>query len=221
MKALVTGFEGYQGRSSNPAATVAQAIDGQTVNGVTVVGATLPVSYQELPRRVQELLDMHRPTVVLGTGLWPGEPVIRVEQLAYNRADFEMADSDGAIVRESNLNPGGPIALEATIPTEKAVGALLRAGIPARLSQTAGTFLCNALLYTLLVTARSDHPDMKCGFVHLPYLPEQVAALLQSITDQRAIGIYQRADLASMDPGTATEAVRVVLRVATAAVLND
>ncbi|HYW77271.1 MAG TPA: pyroglutamyl-peptidase I [Gammaproteobacteria bacterium] len=218
MKALVIGFEGYQGRLSNPAATVAKALNGETVNGAIVSGATMRVSYRELPGRVHELLGQHKPDVVLGTGLWPGEPVIRVEQLAYNRADFETADVDGAVVHDSELDPGGPVALEASIPTEKAVAKLLEAGIPARSSQTAGTFLCNALLYTLLAAARSEYPQMRCGFVHLPYLPEQVAGLVQSITEERSIGLYQRADLASMDPRTATEALRIVLEVATSSV---
>jgi len=214
MKTLIIGFEGYQGRSSNPAATVATALDGKTVGDMAVTGVTIPVIYAELRERVFDLLKRHEPGIAVGLGLWPGEPTIRLEQLAYNRADFEMPDNAGQLISGEPLAPGGAVALEATIPTERIVAELLRSGIPARTSQTAGTFLCNATLYALLSTPRAQGGATKCGFIHLPYLPAQVAALLHRIDQERTLGIYQRADLASMDPDTATEAVRIALRVA-------
>lgn len=214
MKALIIGFEGYQGRSSNPAGMVAAALDGEILGEMALTGVTLPVVYAELRGRVLELLEHHEPDIAIGLGLWPGEPVIRLEQLAYNRADFEMPDNAGQLIRGEPLQPGGAVALEATIPTDRIVAELLRSGIPARTSQTAGTFLCNATLYTLLSSPQTQRGATKCGFVHLPYLPAQVAELLQSIDEERTLGIYQRADLASMDAATAAEAVRIVLRTA-------
>lgn len=214
MKALVIGFEGYQGRVSNPAAAVAHALNGKTVGKAAVTGASIPVAYSGLRERLWKLIDAHEPSLVLGLGLWPGEPVIRIEQLAYNCADFEMPDEEAYLARGERLAPEGPKALEATVPTERIVGELLISGIPARCSQTAGTFLCNAMFYLLLEAAESKYAGMKCGFVHLPYLPSQVAELLRTIDEERRLGIYQRADLASMDENKAVEALMTVINVA-------
>lgn len=216
MRALLIGYEGYQGRMSNPAATVATALNGCSSDGCDIVGASMPVALNGLQERLRNLLQLHRPDMVLGLGLWPGESVIRIEQLAYNRAEFELPDNQGVVARGERLVPDGPVALEATVPTETITAALLGAGIPARCSQTAGTFLCNAMLYLLLDMARRTYPDMQCGFVHLPYLPAQVAELLRTIDDERSIGIYQRADLASMDEAVACRALLSVVRIALA-----
>ena len=93
---------------------------------------------------------------------------------------------------------------------------LLEAGIPARLSSTAGTFLCNATMYTFLHTGPAGR-GVPCGFVHLPYLPEQVAALLEDLRKEQLLELHQRADLASMSLATMVEAVRIVLGVSLAA----
>lgn len=211
MKALVLGFEGYQGRSGNPAAAVADALDGLAEGGVQVIGVTLPVVYDGLIARIEALLDQHTPQIAVGLGLWPGEPMIRLEQLAYNRAEFEMPDNAGRIVSGEPLIEGGPVALEATLPVDRIASELLARGIPARSSQTAGTFLCNATLFALLHAAAARPGVRRCGFVHLPYLPEQVAALARAIHEDRELGLYQRADLASMHLETMVEALRTLL----------
>ena len=99
---LLTGFEPYGGRSSNPAYEVMRALDGKELAGASIVGRALPVSFASLPGRISNLLDDIDPIVVLSLGLWPGEPVIRLERLATNVADFEIADNLG---QSSLINP--------------------------------------------------------------------------------------------------------------------
>ena len=112
-------------------------------------------------------------------------------------------------------NSNGGAAMLATLPNREIRDALLSAGIPARISATAGTFLCNAALYTTLSRAARKRRPPLTGFVHVPYLPEQVAELLQSIEAARQLELHQRADTASMDLAMMVRALEIA--VATAA----
>ena len=208
---LITGFAPYGGRGLNPAHQVATALDGQTIAALEVVGRVLPVSYKELRDRIRAALDEVDPAIVIGLGLWPGEPMIRLERLAANLADFEIPDNAGAYIRETPIVESGPAALLATLPLGRIEAALLDAGIPARISNTAGSFLCNATLYSTLSLAGDE--DRLCGFIHLPYLPAQVSELLRQQRSERQLELHQRADLASMDLGTMVEAVRIAVSV--------
>jgi pyroglutamyl-peptidase len=214
--ALLTGFEPYGGRGVNPATEVVARLDGVEIEGARVAGRVLPVSFGALRSRIHELLREVDPAVVVSLGLWPGEATIRLERVALNLADFEIPDNDGALLRDDVVAAAAPTALAATLPLRAIERALLRAGIPARLSSTAGTFLCNATLYTFLHAAPAGR-GVPCGFVHLPYLPEQVAALLEDLRKEQLLELHQRADLASMSLATMVEAVRIVLGVSLAA----
>jgi pyroglutamyl-peptidase len=208
--ALVTGFEPYGGRSLNPSARLATALDGAQIGGLRLAGRTLPVSIQGLSERIDAWLDDLRPVVVIALGLWPGEPMIRLERYAVNLADFEIADNSGIRLSDAAVAAGDATALASTLPLRAIERALLAEGIPARLSNTAGTYLCNATLYGLLRAIRERGLDIPCGFFHLPYLPEQVAEMLSEARAGR-LEINQRADLASMDYGVMERALRVAI----------
>jgi len=210
--ALVTGFEPYGGRGINPAAEVVKQIDGLDIEGHRIVGRVLPVSFGRLRERVRDLMSETDPALVLSLGLFPGEPAVRLERVALNLADFEIPDNEGVVLRDDPVEAGAPLAIHSALPLRAIERALLEAGIPARLSTSAGTFLCNATMYAFLATeqARAGVPS---GFVHLPYLPEQVASLLEDMREGRSLETHQRADLASMSLGTMVEAVRIVLSV--------
>jgi pyroglutamyl-peptidase len=214
---LLTGFEPYGGRSSNPAYEVMRALDSKELAGASIVGRALPVSCASLPDSIGSLLDDIDPIVILSLGLWPGEPVIRLERLATNVADFEIADNLGEIVTDQPLIPGGPISLPATLPLRQIEQALLTQGIPARLSGTAGSFLCNACVYHFLHAATFRQMPPLVGFLHLPYLPSQVADLIAEIRQEGRLELHQRADLASMDISLAIRAVETTLVVSIAA----
>jgi pyroglutamyl-peptidase len=214
---LLTGFEPYGGRSSNPAYEVMRALDGKELAGASIVGRALPVSCALLPDKISSLLGDIDPMVVLSLGLWPGEPVIRLERVATNVADFEIADNLGQIVTDQPLIPGGATSLPATLPLRQIEQALLKQGIPARLSGTAGSFLCNACVYRFLHAATFRPMPPLVGFLHLPYLPSQVADLIAEIRQEGRLELHQRADLASMDISLATRAVETTLVVSIAA----
>lgn len=221
MKALVTGFAAYGGRSLNPASEVALALNGTRIGQVEVTGVCLPVSLSEAPQCLTGLIDELAPDITLCLGLWPGEPMIRLERIALNRADFEIPDQTGCLARDEVLDPTGPDGLCATIPIQDALLAMWHQDIPARLSGTAGTYLCNATMYHLLNHARLRRPGMLAGFMHLPYLPAQVAALLSDLREAQILELHQRADLASMDLATMLEAVRITLSVSAAKVAKS
>ncbi len=208
---MVTGFEPYGGRGINPAAELARAIDGAELGSVQAVGARLPVSLEAAPRELEALIERHAPDIVLCLGLWPGEPMIRLERIALNRADFEIPDATGRLARDLALDPGGPDGIAATLPLHAIVQALRAQGIPARLSGTAGTYLCNATMYALLNMGHQRWPGLRGGFMHVPYLPEQVAALVQELEAGQQLELHQRADLASMAFDTMLQAVRIAL----------
>ena len=210
---LVTGFEPYGGGRINPSLEVVRTLDGTEVASVAVVGRALPVDFRGLQQRVHALLTEIDPIAVLNLGLWPGEATIRLERVALNLADFEIPDNAGELVHDMPLDREAPAAIPSRLPLRAIERALLEAGIPARLSNTAGTFLCNATMYTFL----RQTVGVPCGFVHLPYLPEQVASLLARAKEQRTLEQHQRADYASMSLPTMLEAVRIILAVSLAA----
>ena len=151
------------------------------------------------------------PDIVISLGLWPGEPVIRMERIGINVADFEIADNEGTRLTDAPVSGNGVPAVLATLPNRPIRDALLAAGIPARISSTAGTFLCNATLYTTLTHAETKRRRPLTGFMHVPYLPEQVAELLQSVEDERRLEQHQRADIASMELATMVKALEIAI----------
>jgi pyroglutamyl-peptidase len=213
--ALVTGFEPYGGRGINPSAKLAHALDGTRVAGVSVVGRTWPVTLAGLAGRIAAALDEIRPDLVIALGLWPGEAMIRLERFGVNLADFEIADNAGAKPRDAMLEDGGGLALAATLPLREIEHRLLAEGIPARLSGTAGAYLCNATLYSLLRATEARGSRILCGFIHLPYLPQQVAEMLAEARAGR-LELHQRADVASMDFTVMQRAVTLALDVSAA-----
>jgi pyroglutamyl-peptidase len=207
---LLTGFESYGGRSLNPAEQVVKRLAGSQIRGVQVIGHTLPVAYRELEPRIAQLLKEIRPRAVICLGLWPGTPMLRIERIAVNIADFEIPDNLGLMTRGPVVE-GGAEAYLSKLPIHAIQDRLLEAGIPARLSASAGTFLCNALMYHALRACAEHAPAAPCGFIHLPYLPEQVSALLLQMREWAKVELHQRADLASMALDMQVEAIRLAI----------
>jgi pyroglutamyl-peptidase len=213
-RTLVTGFAPYGGRGRNPSSEIARSLDGREIAGMAVVGRQLPVSLAEIGPTLSGLIEELDPRVVISLGLWPGAPLIRIERVALNLADFEIADNAGRLASDEPILGNGTTALYATLPIRRIERRLVEAGIPARISNTAGTFLCNACLYSLLSTAGARRAI--CGFMHVPYLPEQVALLLQETKSEARLELHQRGDLASMDLKVSTRAVELALEVSIA-----
>jgi pyroglutamyl-peptidase len=210
MTVLVAGFEGYGGRSLNPSDELARSLDGALVAGEPVEARCLAVDLRAVGPAIRAAIEETAPVVVVCLGLWPGEPMLRLERIAVNQADFEIPDNAGVTAREP-LVPDGPAAWPATLPLHAVRDRLLAAGIPCRLSGTAGQFLCNAVLYHALAACAARDPSPLAGFVHLPYLPRQVADLAATTRDEHRLGLGQRADLASMSLEVMREGVRLAI----------
>ena len=173
---LLTGFEPFDGGKVNPSGEVARRLDGARIGAATVIGRVLPVSFEWLPALITALVADTKPDVMIGMGLAAGEPMIRLEQFAINRAHSDRADNDGYAPDEQPLDRAGPAAHIATLPLGPLVGRLRAAGIPARLSFHAGTHCCNLWLYHAIGALERADRRIACAFIHLPCLPEQALA---------------------------------------------
>ena len=150
---------------------------------------------------------------MISLGLCPNEPVIRLERVAINVADFAIPDNDGVVLIDRPLDAAGAAARFATLPLRRIQEALLQAGIPARLSNSAGTYLCNKALYRYLGAIEESGRVVPCGFIHLPYMPEQVAGMIAEMQAARSIERNRRPDIPSMSLDLMVEAVRIALAV--------
>lgn len=207
---LLVGFEAYGGRGVNPAAEISKLMDGETIAGTKVSSAVLPVNLNGMTARLDALIARHSPSALICLGLWPGEAMIRLERFGVNLNDFEIPDNQGTVTH-GPIEPDGPAARGATLPLERIRETLLKAGIPARLSSSAGNFLCNALLFGALGLLERRGSAIPCGFIHLPYMPEQVATMLNDLMSGQNLELHQRADLASMPLELSTRAVRLAI----------
>lgn len=190
--ALITGFEPFGTHKVNPSERLALTLDGKRISGVTISGRILPVVYAGLGQRIASLLDELQPDLVIALGLAPGESDIRLERFAVNLADAELPDNAGAEPSDAPVVPGGPVAFAATLPLRQIARAIAQEGIKVRLSNSAGTYLCNAALYHLLATLAQQGRTIPCGFIHLPDLPDQVkrgAPAMEFARMERALGL--------------------------------
>jgi pyroglutamyl-peptidase len=202
---LLTGFEPYGGMSTNPAYATMRALDGETIAGHRVIGRPLPVSIARIGPEIDDLLHEHRPQAVISLGLAPGEPVIRLERVGLNLADFELGDNEGLTSRDQPVSRQGSAARWASLPLRRIEQVLLAKGIPVRLSETAGTYLCNACLYAFL--EKLDAQAVPCGFLHLPMTPDLAA---EAITKRRHDGM-DRLPPPSMSLDLIVAAVRIAI----------
>lgn len=173
-KALVTGFDPFGGEPVNPSQQISQALDGQIIAGHRIVGAILPTEFGASLPALEKLLRKHRPTLVLALGQAGGRAGISLERVALNLIDARIPDNAGLQPVDMAVVENAPNAYFSTLPIKAMLTALCEAGIPAALSQTAGTFVCNQVFFGLMrLLARRR--GTRGGFVHVPYLPEQAA----------------------------------------------
>ncbi len=172
MKILVTGFTPFGGESINPSWEAAKRLSDR-IGGAEFIKREIPTEFDASGAVLHGLLEQLRPDAVLCVGQYGGANCIRVERVAINLRDARIADNAGKQPTDEPVVSGGPDAYFATIPTREIVDALHEQGIPAQLSYSAGTFVCNNLLYCALHESAQRYPAMRCGFVHVPYLPEQ------------------------------------------------
>lgn len=163
---LLTGFEPFDGAARNPSADAVNAVAADYDGPHELVVATLPVAFESSARRLRAVIDRHSPDAVIATGLAGGRPQIAVERIGVNLMDARIPDNDGAQPVDAACEPDGPAARFATLPVKHLVRTLTAHGLPAQLSLSAGSYVCNHVLYTALGAVPAGTVT---GFVHLPW----------------------------------------------------
>ena len=172
---LVTGFEPFGGETINPSWEVVKQLEGMIIYDCRVVTRQLPCVFGESLTVLNAAIDELNPAVVIAVGQAGGRVDITVERVGINVDDARIPDNRGQQPIDVAIVPGGPAAWFSSLPIKAMVAAMREKGIPASVSQTAGTFVCNHVMYGLLHKI-SENAEIKGGFIHIPYLPEQAAA---------------------------------------------
>ena len=171
---LLTGFEPFGGESINPSWSAArEAAARLRAEGLEARAVELPCVFGEALRVLEAALLEHRPELVICAGQAGGRSRVSLERIAINCDDARTPDNAGSTPVDQPVVAGGPAAYFSTLPVKAALAALLAAGIPAEVSQTAGTFVCNHVFYGLMHALRLQ-PGTRGGFVHVPDEPAQL-----------------------------------------------
>jgi len=182
-KVLLTGFEAYGNTPTNPAESVARALDGTVVGDAEIVARIVPNVFFECIEFVTAAIAEVQPELVIMLGEYGGRSMITVERLAQNFNDatrYGLADNAGCVLQGQPTAVDGPTAYYATLPLRAMVKAMRAAGIPADISDAAGTFCCNHLMYGILHHISTEGLPICAGWIHLPHLP-CVAALDENL----------------------------------------
>ena len=198
-KVLVTGFDAFGGDAINPSWLAAKALHGRVILGHKVTAAQLPTVFDESLQRLRTLLKQHQPALVICVGQACGRNAISLERVAINVNDARIADNAGAQPVDTPVVPGAPAAYFSTLPIKAMLLALQREGIPAEVSQTAGTFVCNHVFYGLmhLLATQRGFKRSRGGFIHVPWLPEQGAPSMPLADITHGLTLAVRAALAT------------------------
>lgn len=173
MRLLLTAFEPFAGLKRNASLEALRAVVAVGVPNVRLHTAVLPVDATSGPNSLIRAVRRAKPEVVVCLGQAARRPLICIERLGVNLLDFRIADNRGKKIIDKPVVRGGPAAYFTTLPHRAMLRAMHRAGVPAELSQDAGTYLCNQVTYTLMHLIATEFTDVRGGFIHLPALPEQ------------------------------------------------
>ncbi|HTQ32908.1 MAG TPA: pyroglutamyl-peptidase I [Stellaceae bacterium] len=176
MKALVTGFEPFDGDRINPSFEALQRLPAR-LGALEIATRALPVVYGAALSALRAAIADAGPDIVLSVGLAGGRCELSLERVAINIDDARLPDNAGNQPIDRPVVAGAPAAYFATLPIKAAVAALREAGVPAAVSNSAGTFLCNHIFYGLMHEAAVSGNRFRGGFLHVPYLPSQAASV--------------------------------------------
>jgi pyroglutamyl-peptidase len=179
-KVLLTGFEPFGGESINPSGEIARQLHGTVVGGHQIVGALLPCVFGAAITELKKQIRATKPALIVCVGQAGGRAEITPERVAINVDDARIPDNSGRQPVDRPVVRGGPAAYWSTLPIKAIVAELRRREIPAAVSQTAGTFVCNHAFYGLMHELRRK--KVRGGFIHVPFLPEQAKPGQPSLT---------------------------------------
>ncbi|MFD2446746.1 pyroglutamyl-peptidase I [Bacillus sp. CGMCC 1.16607] len=192
-KLLLSGFEPFLGFPINPTESIVKELDGKEISEYVVHGLLLPVDYETAGPKILEEIEELQPDAVISLGLAAGRTSITPERIAINCRDGE-ADNSGVALQDAPIVGEGPDGYFSTLPIREMVNVLNENGYPARISNTAGTYLCNNMMYTVL---HATGGKIQAGFVHIPASHE--------------LAIASKKDMASWSLRDLTEAVEKII----------
>ncbi|HFH9837764.1 TPA: pyroglutamyl-peptidase I [Streptococcus suis] len=173
MKIVVTGFDPFDKEVINPALEVVKQLPDR-IAGAEIIKLQVPTVFHKSAAVLEEKMRDCQPDVVLCIGQAGGRAELTPERVAINQDDARIADNEGQQPIDVPIREDGKTAYFSTLPIKAMVEAIRQAGLPASVSNTAGTFVCNHLMYQALYLAEKEFSRTKAGFLHIPFLPEQV-----------------------------------------------
>ena len=171
MKIIVTGFDPFGGETMNPSIECVKALP--EIEGVELIRLELPTVFKESAKRLNEVINDVKPDAVLSVGQAGGRPGITMERIAINVDDARIPDNISQQPIDEAIQLDGEAAYFTTLPIKRIVKAIREAGILAEVSNSAGTFVCNHIMYQALFAATKADKPFKAGFMHIPFIPEQ------------------------------------------------
>ena len=171
MKIIVTGFDPFGGEKINPSIECVKALP--EVEGVELIRLELPTVFKESAKRLNEAINEVKPDAVLSVGQAGGRSGITMERIAINVDDARIPDNSSQQPIDEVIQRDGEAAYFTTLPIKRIVQAIREGGILAEVSNTAGTFVCNHIMYQALFAATKADKPFKAGFMHIPFIPEQ------------------------------------------------
>lgn len=173
MKILVTGFDPFGGEKVNPSLEAVKSLPS-VIHGAEIRWVEIPTVFYKSAEVLEEEIVRYQPDVVLCIGQAGGRASLTPERIAINQDDARIPDNQGNQPIDTPIRLDGQAAYFSTLPIKAMVQAIKEDGLPATVSNTAGTFVCNHLMYQALYLADKKFPNMRAGFMHIPYMTEQV-----------------------------------------------
>lgn len=173
MKVLLTGFDPFGGEPINPAEEAVKKVSS-TIAGAEVIKLTIPTVRTKSLEAIEAAIEEHQPDIVISIGQAGGRFDITPERVAINIDDFRITDNEGNQPTDEPVFADGEAAYFTSLPVKAMVDHMQKNGIPASLSNTAGTFVCNHVMYGVLYMIDKKYPNIKGGFVHIPYMTSQI-----------------------------------------------
>jgi len=173
MKILVTGFDPFGGEAVNPAYEAVKLLP-KSIKGSEIITIEIPTVFGRGAEMVEKAIVEYKPNAVVCIGQAGGRSCISIERIGVNLKEASIPDNDGNQPADEKIKEDGENAYFATIPVKAMVNNVRKNGIPSHLSYTAGTYVCNDVMYSLLYMLDKKYKDIKGGFIHVPYATEQV-----------------------------------------------
>lgn len=173
MKVLITGFDPFGGEKINPALEAVMALP-DTIGDIEVMKLEIPTVFGKSLATIREAVVKHQPDIIISVGQAGGRFGISPERVAINIDDARIKDNEGNQPVDVKVVENGEAAYFSNLPIKAMTQAMVDAGIPASVSNSAGTFVCNHVMYGILHMIHTEYPHMRGGFIHVPYIPAQV-----------------------------------------------